>query len=574
MNPETFFENFDILCEAPNSIQKLRELILQLAVQGKLVPHDPNDEPASVLIEKIKAEKKRISKKSKTKESKSINGINSSQFLYEIPPNWEWTILSECGLINPRNDVPDEKEVSFVPMTYISEKYGQNVETENRIWKEVKKGFTHFAENDVVLAKITPCFQNGKSAVMTGLNNGFGAGTTELHVFRPLNELINSKYVLIYLKSPDFIYNGISKMTGSAGQKRVPKDYFSENPFPLPPLAEQKRIVEKVNELMALCDKLEARRQKKQELQSKLNSAALDRMLSAENQEEFEENWQNICENFDLLYDNPENVEKLKQAVLQLAVQGKLVPQNPEDEPANVLLEKIKIEKKKIAKKSKTQGSKSRTNTNSEQVPYEIPSNWKWTALSECGLINPRNYLPDEKEVSFVPMTFISEKYGQNVETETRRWREIKKGFTHFAENDVVLAKITPCFQNGKSTVMRGLQNGFGAGTTELHVFRPLIEYISPDYVLIYLKSPSFIDDGIPKMTGSAGQKRVPKDYFSESPFPLPPLDEQKRIVEKVEQFMDLCDELDSKLRKTREESEKLMESVVWGLLKEPTAEI
>ena len=111
--------------------------------------------------------------------------------------------------------------------------------------------------------------------------------------------------------------------------------------IPLPPLSEQKRIVAKVDELMAFCDKLETHRQKKQELQSKLNSSALDRMLSAENQEEFEQYWQQICENFDLLYDNPENVVKLRQAILQLAVQGKLVEQNPEDEPASVLMEKI-----------------------------------------------------------------------------------------------------------------------------------------------------------------------------------------------------------------------------------------
>jgi type I restriction enzyme S subunit len=116
--------------------------------------------------------------------------------------------------------------------------------------------------------------------------------------------------------------------------------------IPLPPLAEQKRIVSKVDELMSICDKLEARRQKKQEIQSKLNSSALDRMLSAENQEEFEQHWQRICENFDLLYDNPENVGKLKQAILQLAVQGKLVEQDSDDELASVLIEKIKDEEK------------------------------------------------------------------------------------------------------------------------------------------------------------------------------------------------------------------------------------
>ena len=385
MNPAVFFENFELLADAPNGVQKLREMILQLAVMGKLVPQDPNDETASVLLEKIKIEKKRLVKESKTKGSTSISSTDSDQNPYEIPSSWKWVTLSECGLINPRNYVSDEKEISFVPMTYISEKYGQNVEKETRKWEEVKKGFTHFAENDVVLAKITPCFQNRKSAVMKGLKNGFGAGTTELHVFRPLTELISPEYVLIYLKSPDFIYDGIPRMTGSAGQKRVPKDYFSENPFPLPPFAEQKRIVSKIDKLMALCDKLEARRQKKQELQRKLNISALDRMLTAENQEEFEQHWQRICENFDLLYDNLENVEKLRQAILQLAVQGKLVEQNPEDEPASVLIEKIEAEKKELVKEKKIKEIKVNSIEN-EDLPFILPDEWIWTMLGNLCL--------------------------------------------------------------------------------------------------------------------------------------------------------------------------------------------
>ncbi len=153
MNQAIIFENFALLADAPNDVQKLRELILHLAVMGKLVPQNPNDEPASVLLEKIKFEKKILLKESKTKGSVSVSFTDFDQTPYEIPSNWKWTNLSECGLINPRNYVSDEKEISFVPMTYISEKYGQNVETETRKWEEAKNGFTHFAENDVVLAK-------------------------------------------------------------------------------------------------------------------------------------------------------------------------------------------------------------------------------------------------------------------------------------------------------------------------------------------------------------------------------------------------------------------------------------
>ena len=119
-------------------------------------------------------------------------------------------------------------------------------------------------------------------------------------------------------------------------------------------------------------------------------------------------------------------------------------------------------------------------------------------------------------------MPFINAKYGVKVISEKRIWGEIKKGYTQFAEGDVALAKITPCFQNGKSTVMEGLHNGIGAGTTELHVIRPY--FSNPYYILIFIKSPKFINDGIPFMTGSAGQKRVPKDYFSNTAFPLPPI--------------------------------------------------
>jgi len=264
-----------------DAVNKLRQAILQLAVQGKLVPQDPKDEPASVLLEKIKTEKDWLIKEGKIKKSNPLAPIKSDEIPYELPNGWEWTQLSTIGLINPRNEISDETEVSFVPMKLVPTILGDRVESEIRQWGDIKKGFTHFSEGDVALAKITPCFQNKKSTVMRGLKNGSGAGTTELHIFRPINDLIISEYVLLYLKTPNFILEGMSKMTGSAGQKRVPKTYFSETPFPLPPTNEQKRIVDKVNELMALCDKLETSLSQSQTDCDRLMEAAVAEILAA-----------------------------------------------------------------------------------------------------------------------------------------------------------------------------------------------------------------------------------------------------------------------------------------------------
>jgi type I restriction enzyme S subunit len=155
----------------------------------------------------------------------------------------------------------------------------------------------------------------------------------------------------------------------------------------------------------------------------------------------------------------------------------------------------------------------------------------------------------------------ISSEYGVLNGHEVRPWSEIKKGYTHFAEGDVGLAKITPCFENGKSTVFRSLAGAIGSGTTELHIIRPL--QVSPDFILLFLKSPHFIQTGIPRMTGTAGQKRVPLDYFAHSPFPLPPLAEQHRIVAKVDELMALCDQLEQQLSQADQQRRRLLEALL-----------
>ena len=275
-----FWDGFAAIVAAPGGVARARELILSLAVQGKLVPQDVFDEPATQLLKRIADERNRLVKQGDLRKSAPLAPISADEIPFELPKSWVWTRLGEIGLISPRNKADDEMRTSFVPMPAIHAAYGAPITPEVRPWSNIKEGFTHFAEGDVALAKITPCFQNGKSAVMQNLENGIGAGTTELHIFRPLIGTVEPFYVLMYLKSPRYLSEGEAQMTGTAGQKRVPTSYFSHNPFPLPPLAEQQRIVARVDELMQLCDQLETATNALDECGKALGVAAVRRLAN------------------------------------------------------------------------------------------------------------------------------------------------------------------------------------------------------------------------------------------------------------------------------------------------------
>jgi type I restriction enzyme, S subunit len=544
MKLDTFFDDFGLLADAPNSVQKLREMILQLAVQGKLVPHDPKDEPASVLLEKIKAEKKRLIKEKKIAKPKQLPPIKPDEVLYKLPDGWEWTRLADMGLINPRNEISDETEVSFVPMKLVPTVIGDRVESEIRQWGDIKKGFTHFSEGDVALAKITPCFQNRKSAVMRRLKNGSGAGTTELHIFRSINDLIISEYVLLYLKTPNFIREGVSKMTGSAGQKRVPKTYFSETPFPLPPKNEQKRIVTKVDELMDLCDELEARKQQISNSCIQLNHASIHKLLSPYEPKKFSKHWQRICDNFDLLYSKPENVVKLRQAILQLAVQGTLVPQDPKDEPASVLLKKIKAEKERLVKEGKLRKTKTLPPIKSDEIPYELPKTWVWIRLGNLIRVSSGNALPKHKMIDGnIPV------YGGN-------------GITGYHNQ----------YNVSKKTIVIG-RVGFYCGSIHL---TPYKAWVTDNAFITYYPEHS-IDlnfliwllraTNLQHNTSATAQPVISGGKIYPLLVPLPPNNEQKRIVAKVDLLMALCDELETSLSKSQTKCDRLMVAAVAEIL-------
>lgn len=181
-------------------------------------------------------------------------------------------------------------------------------------------------------------------------------------------------------------------------------------------------------------------------------------------------------------------------------------------------------------------------------MPFELPDGWTWARLSSACIINPRNSVDDDLPVSFVPMTLIQDGYANQFSSEQRKWKEVKKGFTHFAENDVGFAKITPCFENRKSVVFHGLANGYGTGTTELHILRAFPDTILPEYLLYMVKSEMFISGGKRTFSGAVGQQRISKEYVYSYLCPIPPLSEQKRIIEKCSEIMQVLHNIEKSL--------------------------
>ena len=280
----------------------LRQKILDLAIHGKLVPQDPNDEPASVLLERIKAEKERLIKEGKIKRSKKSAKTSDTPHYenvpFEVPEGWKSVPVSELFCLNPKSEITDNTSVGFIPMACVNDGFSGNHQFEERIWKEVKKGYCHFQNGDIGIAKISPCFENLKSTIFQNLPNNYGAGTTELVILRPLN--IHAKFYLYLFKSQWYISEGTKYFKGVVGQQRVHKGIFTDLQIPLPPLAEQYRIVAEIEKWFALIDQIE---QGKVDLQT--------------------------------------TIKQTKSKILDLAIHGKLVPQDPNDEPAIELLKRI-----------------------------------------------------------------------------------------------------------------------------------------------------------------------------------------------------------------------------------------
>ena len=542
--------------QSPESVQRLRRFILDLAVRGKLVPQDPEDEPAAALLKRIAKEKARLVKAGEIRKQKAIPPLTEDELPSALPTNWQWTQIAEIGLVSPRNEAADDLPASFIPMPMIPTDYGAVCSHEVRQWGDIKKGYTHFAEGDVGLAKITPCFQNGKSVVFRNLTGGLGSGTTELHIVRPL--FVEPDFIILFLKCPDFIETGIPKMTGTAGQKRVPAEYFARSPFPLPPLAEQNRIVAKVDELMGLCDRLEAEQTERETTRTRLTAASLTRLTAPDPDEvTFREHAAFALDNFASLTARPEQVKALRRTILNLAVRGKLVPQDPEDEPASELLKRIAKEKTRLVKAGEIKKNRAKPVCMAE-APFELPQTWKWTALGNLFLYDAgtkREPATLDQDYWLLELEDVEKESGRLLARIKVSGRESKSTKSEFRVGDILYGKLRPYLNK----VIVADEPGYS--TTEIVALRPYLPICS-QYCAVALQRPDFVTY-VTRLGQGTKMPRLRTEDAIIASFPLPPLAEQHRIVAKVDELMGLCDRLDKNLASGDDGERHLLDAIL-----------
>ena len=433
---------------------------------------------------------------------------------FEIPQGWEWFRVSSLFQINPKVVAEDNTSAAFIPMEAISAGYGSEFRYYEKKWGEIKSGYTAFADNDIAFAKITPCFQNRKSAIFEGLPNGIGAGTTELKILRTYGETINRWFVLYFLKSPYFIDEATFK--GTANQQRIIVGYLENKLFPLPPLAEQERIVGKIGLVMPIIDKYS----KSQEL--------LDKM-------------------------NVELNECLKKSVLQEAIQGKLVPQIAEEGTAQELLEQIKAEKQKLVKEGKLKKSAlndsviyrgddnkyyEQIGTNcidiTDEIPFDLPCNWCW-----CRFSNIVSMIIGKTPARGEQTYWINGKYN---------WVSISDmvdGGTIYTTkekvSDLAVKEVFSATISKKGSLLMSFKLSIGK-TSILDIdayhneaiitIRPVIdkEYAMRNYLFKVLPLIANLGESKDAIKG----KTLNSKSLSNLLIPLPPLQEQQRIIEQM----------------------------------------
>lgn len=554
-------KHFDTAFSAPDGIKKLRELILTLAMQGKLVAQDPNDQPASELLKEIEAEKKRLVKEGKIKPPKPLPEIKPEEVPYEVPKGWEWVRLGEISKINGgfafKSQLYTNHGIRVIRISDFNEGGFLNDKIVRYRFDEKLSDFL-LEDRNILMAMtggtVGKCFLVDKLPEPMVVNQ-------RVATIKLLNK-VEDKFIYSLIQT-NLIQNVIQNAKNSTNDNISMNDIYCFY-IPLPPLAEQKRIVAKIDQLMARCDELEQLRASHAQKRIAVQAAAVRQLLDSENPEQCIDAWQFLAQNFGELHADKTNVAELRKAILQLAVMGKLVPQDPHDQPASELLKEIEAEKKRLVKEGKIKPPKPLPEIKPDEVPYEVPEGWELARLGEIGLINPRNENIDNSQDSgFVPMKLIAEGFSNYHDFEVKKWLDIKNGYTHLKNNDIAVAKITPCFENAKSCVLKNLPNEIGAGTTELHVFRNIFNAVNLHYLLSFFKNPFFLDKTEQKMTGTAGQKRVPTAVFCELLIPLPPLAEQKRIVTKIDQLMSRCDALEALIDQTTNKQAQLLNALM-----------
>ncbi len=518
MQTDLLFDQFDTLLTTPDDVAHLEAAVLQLAVRGKLVPQDPDDEPAPKLFECILVEKERLVREGQVRKPKPLPPIKAAEIPYGLPTSWVWCRLEDLFLsVSTRGKQLKTKEYQEAGKFAV---IGQGQEY-----------ITAYSDRTDRLIRINhPLIVFGdhtREVKYVDFDFIAGAdGTKVLDPFQPICEKF-------------FYYVLRSYKIESRGYARHYKKLVARL-FPLPPLAEQKRIVAKIEHLLAQTRALAAQLEQVDAALVPAAQAAFQSLLEAQDTTTQNEAGQRIADHFDTLTSDPRTIEALKQTVLQLAVQGKLVPQDPDDEPVTELLKRIKTEKERLIREGEIRKAKQLPPIETDEVPFELRTGWVWARLGDVFDLEYGKGLPKKKRESHgeVPV------YGSN-------------GIVGYHAQSLVDSACVVIGRKGSSgAVNLALRPSWVIDTA--YFVRPPAE-IDLVYTFHLLKSLSL------ETLGKGIKPGLNRNEAYNLVVAIPPLAEQKRIVAKVESLLALCDALAAEVAAVEEVRARLLQAVLNG---------
>jgi len=576
MNPDWLLKHFEQISEAPDAVPRLRRFILDLAVRGKLVEQNPADEPASELLKRIETERGRVLAEAEIKKQETLQAVTDDEIPFSIPIGWcvirmGWLARKLGAGSTPLGgkSVYKSEGIPFLRSQNVHDD-GLRLEDVALIPRAVhdKMSGTHIQDQDILL-NITGA-SIGRCALVT---SGFGEGNVSQHVaiIRLFVPAIR-EFIHLSLISPCY-QNLIMNVQVGVSREGLSMQRLRLFPMLLPPLAEQHRIVAKVDELMALCDQMEAAQAKRERRRDRLVAATLHGMNNGDDRSEpeerptFEESSRFYFNHLPRLTTRPEHIQQLRQTILNLAVRGRLVPQDPNDEPAAELLEKIAKEQKTLIENGRLRNRVGPHNSGLYESPHSTPNKWRWARLGELIMFGPQNGVsPKPTDDGNAPkaLTLTATTSGF---FDSTRYKHIELLETDC--EDYWLSPGDVLFQRGNTREYVGIATVFD-GPERTFVFPDLMirvrfsESLALRFIHTALISPPLREYFSASATGaSSSMPKISQGILLNAPIPLPPLAEQHRIVAKVDELMALCDELEARITETSNTRRQFLEATL-----------
>lgn len=542
-------------------IDRLRSLILNLAVRGKLLPQMRADESASELLKRIESQRRHlVSAGTISKERTGPPASTDPPF--SIPPSWEWTQLSKIG--HDWGQKEPAGDFTYIDVGSIDQRLGTIAKpgivgasaAPSRARKVVRRG-------TVVYATVRPYLLN--IAIVAEDFDPEPIASTAFAVVHPFDG-VDPGFLFRYLRSPAFVAYVEACQTGIAYPAINDKQFFSAW-FPLPPLAEQQRIVAKVDELMALCDALERESTTAVAAHQALVEKLLATLIDSGNAADLATNWSRMKAHFDALFSTDPSIDALKRTIVQLAVMGMLMPQGLQDVPASKLLQKAKVEKRRLVSEGFIKAEKPMPMISDAEVPFGVPHSWEWARVGDLALFTQygtsRQALPGAAGIPVLAMGNIN---GGIVDTKTDKCipaasEELPDLFLE--PGDMLYNRTNSYELVGKTGIYEGASQAYTFASYLIRI-RLMDGFYFPKYVNLVMNSPYFrATQIVPKITKQTGQANVSGSAMRNMLVPVPPYQEQQRIVARVDELMALCDSLKSHLAQAGVTQRHLADAIV-----------